>query len=124
MYLDTVTLTDFRNLAGNVQLSWPVSVLVGANNAGKSNLVDALRIALTPQAGYRDRLGIERDDFRHDGNGVPQADALEIELGFGGLDTAQRGRMLTLLDAASGHDRALLRSQVAVSGVAVARRCG
>lgn len=111
MFLDTVKLTDFRNVRGVVEFSQPVAVLVGANNSGKSNVVDALRIALTPQEGFRGRLAVERDDFRHDGNGETQADLLEIELSFGGLNVAQRGRLLTLLDAAQGADRARLRIQ-------------
>jgi len=109
MYLDTIRLTNFRNLAGTFELSQPVAVLVGPNNAGKSNLIDALRLTLEPQANYRDRLPLERDDFRHDGDGNPVADELEIELAFGGLSHRQQGRLLTMLDADSGPDRALLR---------------
>ena len=109
MYLDALTFTDFRNLGGRVQLAWPVAVLVGANNTGKSNVVDALRMVLTPQSGYRERLGLERDDFRHDGNGVAQATEFEIEVSFGGLSAAQRGRMLTMLDSGAGPGRAVLR---------------
>lgn len=109
MYVDSLTFKDFRNLGGRVQLAWPVAVLVGANNTGKSNIVDALRMVLTPQAGYRERLGLERDDFRHDGDGVTQATDLEIEVSFGGLSARQRGRMLTMLDVGAGPDRAVLR---------------
>jgi putative ATP-dependent endonuclease of the OLD family len=109
MYLDTLTFRDFRNLGGRVQLAWPVAVLVGANNTGKSNVVDTLRMVLTPQSGYRERLGLERDDFRHDGNGITQATELEIEVSFGGLSAPQRGRMLTMLDPAAGAGRAVLR---------------
>jgi putative ATP-dependent endonuclease of the OLD family len=109
MYLDSLTFRDFRNLGGRVQVAWPVAVLVGANNTGKSNVVDALRMVLTPQSGYRERLGLERDDFRHDGNGVTQATELEIAVSFGGLSARQRGRMLTMLDPSAGPDRAVLR---------------
>jgi predicted ATP-dependent endonuclease of OLD family len=56
MFLESLTFKDFRNLGGRVQLAWPVAVLVGANNTGKSNVVDALRMILTPQSGYRERL--------------------------------------------------------------------
>lgn len=109
MFLDRVKLTDYRNLSGTVDFASPVSVLVGPNNAGKSNVIDALRLGLSPLGGWRDRLNLQRDDFRHDGDGNPQVGELSIELGFGGLTVAQRGRMLTMLDPEAGPDRALLR---------------
>ena len=109
MFLDSLTFRDFRNLGGRVRLAGPVAVLVGANNTGKSNVVDALRMVLTPQSGYRERLGLERNDFRHDGNGVTQATELEIEVSFGGLSASQRGRMLTILDPGAGPGRATCR---------------
>jgi putative ATP-dependent endonuclease of OLD family len=109
MFLESLTFKDFRNLGGRVQLAWPVAVLVGANNTGKSNVVDALRMILTPQSGYRERLGLERDDFRHDGSSGSRATELEIAASFGGLTTQQRGRMLTMLDAGAGPGRAVLR---------------
>lgn len=100
MYLDQVALTNFRNLSGTFQLSRPVSVLVGPNNAGKSNLIDALRIMLEPQSSYRDRLLLDRGDFRRDSHGKPTADELGIDLLFGGLNLQQQGRLLTMRDAA------------------------
>ena len=114
MYLDRITLTGFRNLKGTFELSRPVAVLVGPNNAGKSNLIDALRTMLEPQASHRDRLPLERDDFRHDGNGNPQVDTFEIELAFGGLTHQQQGRLLTMRDPEGGPDRALVRMRAAL----------
>jgi putative ATP-dependent endonuclease of OLD family len=109
MYLDAVTFKNFRNLDGRVPIAKPVAVLVGANNTGKSNVIDGLRMALTPQSSYRERLGLERDDFRHNGRGVTQATEFEIEVSFAGLSTLQRGRMLTMLDSSGDPDRAVLR---------------
>jgi putative ATP-dependent endonuclease of the OLD family len=110
VFIDRIAFENFRNLSGTVALSWPLTVIVGPNNAGKSNVIDGLRMTLTPQSGgFRERLTIERDDFRHDGDGQVQSDELEIAVGFGGLTTSQRGRMLTMLDASAGPDRASLR---------------
>lgn len=113
MYVDRVSFTDFRNLSGEVALAWPLSVIVGPNNAGKSNVIDALRLILTPQSDYRERLAPELEDFRHDGNGRQPAASFEIAASFGGLNTSQRGRMLTMLDVVDGSDRAVLRAAVA-----------
>ena len=41
----------FRNLHGDYPICDPLSIIVGENNAGRSNLVDALRIVLEPEAG-------------------------------------------------------------------------
>jgi hypothetical protein len=47
------------------------AVLVGENNAGKSNVVDALRSVLEPEIGPRGREWLSPDDFAHDGHGNP-----------------------------------------------------
>jgi AAA domain len=55
--------SGYRNLKGRVELRSPLAVIVGENNAGKSNVIDALRTALEPEAGPRHRCWLRAEDF-------------------------------------------------------------
>jgi predicted ATP-binding protein involved in virulence len=55
-------------------------VIVGENNAGKSNVIDALRTVLEPEVGPRARYWLREEDFAHDGHGTRIADELELEV--------------------------------------------
>lgn len=47
MYLSKINIRNFRNLESlEVNLSPGLNVIVGENNVGKTNLLDALRVAL------------------------------------------------------------------------------
>jgi hypothetical protein len=46
MYVSALRATGYRNLEGTVELCHPLAVLVGENNAGKSNVIDGLRTVL------------------------------------------------------------------------------
>ncbi|MBB5490814.1 AAA family ATPase [Nocardiopsis metallicus] len=60
-------LKGFRSLADEtVTLQRGVTVLVGENNAGKSNVMDAIRHLTEPLDGKRD-LHLQRDDLYRDG---------------------------------------------------------
>ena len=75
MRVAAIHVDGFRNLQGRIPLSSPLAVLLGPNNAGKSNLVDACRILFHPEAGPRARHWIGADDFAHDGAGARLTDA-------------------------------------------------
>jgi hypothetical protein len=75
-----------------------------ANNTGKSNVIDALRMTLLPLTGWP--LRPSRDDFTHDGTGEPTGAEMTITAGFEGLNLQQSGRMVTAVDGA--RDRAAL----------------
>ncbi len=98
MYLKSATFDGYRNLSAPVEFAHPLSVLVGPNNAGKSNVIDGLRSVLSPDTGWP--LRPRRDDFYHGGTGVPQVDEFTVSANFAGLDLPQSGRMLTALDGA------------------------
>lgn len=102
----------FRNLHGSVDLAHPLAVLVGANNTGKSSVIDALRMLLVPLVGWPLRARL--DDFAHGGTGDPQATKFVISAHYEGLSLQQRGRMITALDlapdSASIHIEAELRA--------------
>ncbi len=97
MYLSELRLENFRSCYETVvPLREDVTVLVGENNSGKSNVVDALRLATSPMGGRRIRyfdpgdLSFGRED-----------DAASISLRFEGLTEIQRGQYLTALDVSS-----------------------
>src|SRR4051794_18785240 len=51
VYISALRAAGYRNLEGTFELCEPLAVLVGENNSGKSNLIDALRTVLEPEAG-------------------------------------------------------------------------
>ena len=68
MYLSQLDVEGFRSLSRvSVTLGRDVCVLAGENNAGKSNVIDALRLLTDPVDGRRN-LYFDRDDvFRGPG---------------------------------------------------------
>jgi putative ATP-dependent endonuclease of the OLD family len=109
MYVTAVRARGFRNLDGDYPICDPLSIIVGENNAGKSNLVDALRIVLEPEAGPSSRYRIWPEDFAHDGKGNVLADTLELEVQLGSLSESEQARMVTCLAPSLGPGRARLR---------------
>jgi putative ATP-dependent endonuclease of OLD family len=96
-----------------------LAVLVGENNAGKSNLVDALRTVLEPETGPRARNWLRESDFRQDADGVRIVDELELEVVLRGLDTDAQSRMVTCRVGAQGSPdvaRIRLRAKIGVDG--------
>jgi putative ATP-dependent endonuclease of the OLD family len=70
VYLSQLDVEGFRSLSGvSISLGRDVTVLVGENNGGKSNVIDALRLLTDPIDGRRN-LYLDRDDvFRRPGAG-------------------------------------------------------
>ena len=114
MYLASVLLRGFRNLSATVEFDHPLSVIVGENNAGKSNLIDAIRLLTFPQAGPTHRLWISEDDFAHDGSGNRISDTFELEAVFKDLSPAEEARMVTCLGPSLGKCIARLRMRAAL----------
>jgi putative ATP-dependent endonuclease of OLD family len=84
-------------------------VVVGENNAGKSNVVDALRTVLEPEAGPRARCWLREEDFAHDGHGTRTTDELELVVHLSGLSKAEQARMVTCLAPKEGDGVAKIR---------------
>jgi len=100
----------YRNLDTTVGLCSPLAVLVGENNAGKSNVIDALRTVLEPEAGPRHRCWLRPEDFTHDGRGGdPLTGELELAVELDGLTNKEKGRMVTCLAPKAGSDAAKIR---------------
>lgn len=118
MYLTSLVATGYRNLDGVYPLCHPLAILVGENNVGKSNVVDALRSVLEPEAGPRGRAWLTADDFAHDGSGSPTTDRLELEVRLAELSESERARMVTCLSPSlgSGCARIRLRATLGADG--------
>lgn len=118
MHLSRVEFEGFRNLSDTVELAHPLAVLVGSNNAGKSNVIDALRMTLQPLTGWP--LRPTRSDFDHAGTGEAAVSEMRITAGFSGLNLQQSGRMVTALDGAP--DQAALHLTCSLPEVGAVRR--
>lgn len=122
MYLSSIEADGFRNLSDPIAFAHPVSVVVGANNSGKSNLIDAIRLVLTPQNGWPFRP--RRTDFHHGGTGEPVDTELLISARFENLSLPQSGRMLTAIDGQRDRSSLHLRATLPPAGRPVSRFLG
>src|SRR5947199_6586750 len=62
MFLERLRLQRFRSCADTVIALRPeVTVLVGENNGGKSNVIDAMRLLTLPLNGRRERYPEDED---------------------------------------------------------------
>jgi len=91
MRLQRLVLKDFRSFVdAEIHFAQDITVLTGANNSGKSSVLDALRLVLTA-ADYRQRLYPRAEDLR-DG-----CSSLTIEISFDELTEDQQGLLITAI---------------------------
>ncbi len=91
MYLERVKLTNFRSFdAGQLELQKDLTVLVGENNGGKSNAIDAIRLLTAPLSGRRE-IYCEVTDIRFQCG----ASQFELEAHFTELSVGQQGRLIS-----------------------------
>jgi putative ATP-dependent endonuclease of OLD family len=94
MYLRTLRLSNFRSCYKTaVELRPTLTLLVGENNSGKSNIIEALRLATTPLNLRRTRY-FETDDLAHGRAGQ----VIELGLELDNLTEIQRGHYIGALD--------------------------
>ncbi len=94
MYLRTLRLSNFRSCYQTaVELRPTLTLLVGENNSGKSNIIEALRLATTPLYLRRTRY-FEVDDLSHGRAGQ----VIELGLELDDLTEIQRGHYIGALD--------------------------
>lgn len=97
MHLREFRMHNFRSCMDVVlPLGATLTLLVGENNAGKSNIIEALRLATTPLSGRRSRY-FEDDDVTR-GTSEP----VLLTCRFSGLSKFQRGHFIGALDMKSG----------------------
>lgn len=95
MYLAELEVTNFRKLAkASLRFQPGLNILVGANNVGKTAVVDALRALLAGHDEPFSRLSIE--DVRHPKGGAPAGDIV-FQYIFRGLDPDDEADFLAAL---------------------------
>ena len=100
MYLAQLIISNFRKLnRANLRFQPGLNVLVGANNVGKTAVVDALRALLAGHDEPYPRLSIE--DVHHPKGGVPTGD-IEFQYVFRGLDADDEADFLAALKPGDG----------------------
>jgi len=91
MHLDSLTLERFRSCPNTIINFRPdLTVLVGENNGGKSNIIDAIRLLTLPLNGRRERYP-EDDDLRHGST----EKAFAIAGRFSGLSDTVKGLLIS-----------------------------
>lgn len=94
MYLSNLSLTNFRSFESlTIPFQSDLTVLVGENNGGKSNAIDAIRLLTHPIGGRRE-LYCEPTDVRFDSNGTEFC----IEGQFLQLTDRQKGCFLSAVE--------------------------
>lgn len=117
MFIESLTLVQFRGVSTTLSFNAPLAVVVGENNSGQSTAIEALRTVLWPADGARVRRWITVDDFTHDpANGDRVSDEFEIEIRLGGLSAADEAEMVTCLSPSLGTGFARLKLRAAIDG--------
>jgi putative ATP-dependent endonuclease of OLD family len=90
MYLKTLSLENFRSFKSNsISFQPDITILVGENNSGKSNAIDAIRL-LTPPLSSRREIYCQLTDIRFDAGNEFEVSAL-----YSDLTDSQQGRLMT-----------------------------
>lgn len=99
MYLSEFKIKHFRSIKDiTLNFNQGINVLIGENNAGKTTIMDALRICL----GYRDQNGlrVSKTDF-YISKDASILNSIEFDLSFEITDTVEMGYFVELYDAES-----------------------
>ena len=100
MYLQSLKLSNFRSCYDTtVEFQPTLTLLVGENNSGKSNVIEGLRLA-TPQLNLRRTRYFEPEDRSHG-----RTDPVELDLVLDGLTGIQEGQYIPALDIQTGQAR-------------------
>src|ERR1700722_14657050 len=91
MFLDKLRLNNFRSFEDEqIYFEKDLTILVGENNGGKSNAIDALRLLTVPLSGRRE-IYCEPSDIRF--GSVERR--LELQATFSDLSVPQQGRLIS-----------------------------
>jgi putative ATP-dependent endonuclease of the OLD family len=104
MYLSNVQLVNFRNFKDfSIDFQSDLTVLLGENNIGKTNLIDAIRIVLNSSSEGRD-IWARLSDIYHSSDGETEEESFEIHLTFADL-SSQEWTLFNRCQVGSGDDR-------------------
>src|ERR1700681_4591849 len=91
MFLETLRLNNFRSFEDErICFVKDITILVGENNGGKSNAIDAIRLVTTPLSGRRE-IYCESTDIRFGSN----SRRFDLEGRFVELSVPQQGRFIS-----------------------------
>ncbi|WP_129862093.1 ATP-dependent nuclease [Streptomyces albidoflavus] len=94
MYLRQLDIKNFRSCYDiEVEFRPGITLLVGENNSGKSNVIEALRLATTP-LNRRATRWFDESDLSHG----REAEEARFRATYDGLSAAQRAHYITALD--------------------------
>src|SRR5580700_11308503 len=90
MFLERLRLQRFRSCSDTkISMQPELTVLVGENNGGKSNVIDAMRLLTLPLNGRRDRYA-EDEDVRRAADGT-----FVVEGRFSAMSDALKGLLIS-----------------------------
>lgn len=90
MYLKDIELKNFRSFkASTVSLQPNLTIIVGENNSGKSNAIDAIRLLTPPLSGRRD-IYCQLTDIRFD-----SGSGFDLVARYVDMNDTQMGRLIT-----------------------------
>lgn len=93
MHLSQCHIEGFRSCYDvTIPFGPSITLLVGENNAGKSNVIEALRLATVPLSGRRSRY-FETDDLARNHSGP-----ITVTTRFSGLSRYQKAQFIGALD--------------------------
>lgn len=100
MHISLVKIKNFRNLKNiEVKLDAGVNVILGENNVGKTNLLDAIRVALGSQSSTSgDLVRLGKEDLTRNENGDIENFQIRIDLEFSSLDKNERAEFIDILN--------------------------
>ena len=99
MYLSKIVVNNFRNLKSlEIGLSPGLNVIVGENNVGKTNLLEALRAALGSASASGDPVRLSKDDLHIDPSGLVVQEPIRVDLTFSGLSKDEQAEFLDALE--------------------------
>lgn len=94
MYLQSLRISNFRSCVDtSVSFQSDVTILVGENNAGKSNIIEALRLATSPLSKRRTRY-FETEDVSESQPNAP----IELQMQYTQLSEFQKAHYIGALD--------------------------
>ncbi|WP_374030015.1 ATP-dependent endonuclease [Bdellovibrio bacteriovorus] len=98
MYLSKVEVKNFRNLkVFSASFSKGLNVILGENNVGKTNLFDAIKLALGYQS-TSDPLKVSKEDFSQALDGSSTDDPIRVDLEFAELSQDEQAEFLEILN--------------------------
>jgi putative ATP-dependent endonuclease of OLD family len=99
MYLASISVKNFRNIEDlHLSLSPGLNVIVGENNVGKTNLLDAIRAGLGAASATGEPIRVSKDDLRIDQDGNRTDHPIRVDFVFSGLSESERAQCLEILD--------------------------